>query len=328
MTTKLRLEIHRITLQKQKKIEGEKYAKLDNRNFSELIDFFGDDRKTALSLLWAKFVEEFEDKFRINLDGDKAVTATDTCKHDVSTELGTIDGEVYGGPTNREQSIYKQGNATKKVNIVAADDVISSKFYIKLWLPYKYSTGVLMIQSYTTSNISDLIRDQFRIFVNKYGFKLEITSYYPNSFLEDLKQRSKVVSVTYVKDNISESKLKLINPFFTEFEGIKVKIEISGFKTSVNEFWSRFKNNGEPLGTDIDALDVKKSDVNVVAKYVDDEGRSTTMTIDEKRVRNFAYYILPEGIMLSGKNTYDFEKIKSHTNGILNNIKKEIESLW
>ncbi|MBP5424144.1 MAG: hypothetical protein J6Y78_17050 [Paludibacteraceae bacterium] len=322
MTTKLRLELHRITL--QKKIEGERYPKLEKRNFSEFINLFDSDRKTALSLLWTKFVEEFENKFRISLEGDKAVTASENCEHCVSTENSSIDGELYGGPTNREQSIYKQGNASKTINKVDTDDVVSSKFYIKLWLPYDYSTGVLMIQSYTTSNISDLIRDQFAKFVQKYGYKLTITSYYPKSFMEERNKRSNVVAVSYVKDKLSKGKLKLIHPLFAEFDDLKIKIEISGFKTSVSDFRKRFKNNGEPLGIDINELGLRKEDVTVVAKYVDDEGRSTTMNIDENRVRNFAYYILPEEILQSGKNTYVFDEIKKHTDSILREIKQEI----
>lgn len=322
MATKLRLELHRITL--QKKIEGERYPKLENRDFSEFINKFDSDRKTALSLLWTKFVEEFENKFSISLEGDKAVTASENCEHCVSTENSSIDGEVYGGPTNREQSIYKQGNASKTINTVAADDVVSSKFYIKLWLPYDYSTGVLMIQSYTTSNISDLIRDQFAKFAQKYGFKLTITSYYPKSFMEERNKRSNVVAVSYVKDNLTRGKLKLIHPLFAEFDDLKIKIEISGFKTSVSDFRRLFKNNGEPLGTDINELGLRKEDVTVVAKYVDDEGRSTTMNIDEKRVRNFAYYNLPDEILQSGKNTYVFDEIKKHTDSILRSIKQEI----
>lgn len=322
MATKLRLELHRITL--QKKIEGERYPKLETRNFSEFINLFDSDRKTALSLLWTRFVEEFENKFSISLEGDKAVTASENCEHCVSTENSSIDGELYGGPTNREQSIYKQGNASKTINKVDTDDVVSSKLYIKLWLPYDYSTGVLMIQSYTTSNISDLIRDQFAKFVQKYGYKLTITSYYPKSFMEERNKRSNVVAVSYVKDKLSKGKLKLIHPLFAEFDDLKIKIEISGFKTSVSDFRKRFKNNGEPLGIDINELGLRKEDVTVVAKYVDDEGRSTTMNIDENRVRNFAYYILPEEILQSGKNTYVFDEIKKHTDSILRNIKQEI----
>lgn len=324
MATKLRLEIHRITL--QKKVEGKKGAVYQNCNFSELIDQFDKaDKHKALSLLWTKFVEQFDDKFCINTEGDKAVTATDNCNHTVASKKNTINGEVYGGPTNREQSIYKQTDAKKSRSQVDADDVVSSRFYIKLWLPYNYSSGVLMIQSYSTSNISDLVKVHFTRFVQKYGFKLIVTSYYPKSFMEERNKQSEVVSVTYVKDNLSEDKRRLINPLFAEFKDLKIRIEVSGFRKSVGEFWNVFKKDGRTLGTDIEPLEIKKDDnLTVVARYEDEEGRVTTMNVDNERLRNFSYYMLPEEIMVTGKNTYDFNSISKHTDSILETVKEEI----
>lgn len=324
MATKLRLEIHRITL--QKKVEGKKSAVYQNCNFFELIDQFDkDDKQKALSSLWTKFVEQFDDKFCINTEGDKAVTATNNCNHTVASEKNTINGEVYGGPTNREQSIYKQTDAKKSRSHVDADDVVSSRFYIKLWLPYNYSSGALMIQSYSTANISDLVKVHFAKFVQKYGFKLMVTSYYPKSFMEERNKQSNVISVTYVKDNISEDKRRLINPIFAEFKDLKIRIEVTGFKKSVSEFWDVFKKDGRTLGTNIDPLEIKMDDnLTVVARYEDEEGRVTTMNIDNERLRNFSYYMLPVEIMVTGKNTYDFNKISKHTDFILETIKKEI----
>ena len=88
-----------------------------------LIDLFDKkDKQEALALLWTKFVEQFGDKFEVNTDGDKAVTATKSCQHTVSPLKNVINGEVYGGPTNREQSIFKLKNAKKSTNTVSADD--------------------------------------------------------------------------------------------------------------------------------------------------------------------------------------------------------------
>ena len=79
------------------------------------------------------------------------------------------------------------------------------------------------------------------------------------------------------------------------------------------------------MKTDIDALELKAKDDNkVVAVYEDEEGHKTKMSIDQQRLRNFAYYVLPEEIMIVGKNTYDFEKISKHTDSILETMQKEI----
>ena len=176
MATKLRLEIHRNTLQRQ--VVKDKGTIWENCKFSELVDIFDKkDKQKALAKLWIKFVEQFDDKFSVNTDGDKAITVTAICQHTVSPLKNVINGEVYGGPTNREQSIYKQKDAKKSINKVATDDVVSSNFYIKMWLPYDYTSGVLMIQSYTTSNISELVKIHFTKFVQKCQFRLVSTSF-------------------------------------------------------------------------------------------------------------------------------------------------------
>ena len=89
---------------------------------------------------------------------------------------------MSGGPTNREQSIFKRKNAKNKTGNVSDDDVVSSDFYIKLWLPYDYESGVLMIQSYSNANVSDLVRTHFRKYIQTRGFRVIISSYFPKSF--------------------------------------------------------------------------------------------------------------------------------------------------
>lgn len=324
MATKLRLEIYRITL--QKKVKGKKGESWENCNFSELLNQFDKDKTKAFPALWVKFVEYFQDEYRLNKEGDRAITATDECQHTIDSDKNIINGEVNGGPTNREQRIYKRKNSKKSTGKVDDDDVVTSNFFVKLWLPVDHQSGALMIQSYTTSNISELVRLHFTKFVQSKGFKLIPTSYYPKSFMEERNKRSNVISVSYVQDKLSKDSRRLINPLFAEFEDLKIKIVVTGFRKSVSEFWDGFTKSGKALNTDIDALDLKADDDNkVVAIYEDEEGHTTTMNYDKQRLRNFAYYVLPEEVMIAGKNTYDFAKVSKHTNSILSTIQKEIK---
>jgi len=322
MATKLRLEIHRITL--QKKVKGKRGEIWENCNFSEFLNQFDKDKAKAFAELWTNFVESFQSEYQLNKDGDRAITATDEGLHTFDTNKNIINGEVNGGPTNREQRIYKRKNSKKSTGKVDDDDVVTSNFFIKLWLPVDYTTGALMIQSYTNSNISELVRLYFTKFVQGKGFKLIPTSYYPKSFMDERNKHSNVISVSYVQDKLSKDSRKLINPLFADFEDLKVKIVVTGFKKSVKDFWDGFTKSGKALNTDIDALDLKADDDNkVVAIYEDEEGHTTTMNYDQQRLRNFAYYVLPEEVMIAGKNTYDFTKIAKHTNSILETIQKE-----
>lgn len=323
MQKKLRLEIHRITL--FKKIGGKRGNDWDKSNFSEFLNQFDKDKTKAFPLFWTKFVEYFQNEFQLNKEGDRAITVTKECRHNFDSQKNLINGEINGGPTNREQLIYKRRNSKNSTGKVADDDVVTSTFFVKFWLPVDYCAGALMIQSYANSTISDLVRYHFAKFVQSKGFKLISNPYFPKEFIEERNKHSKVVSVTYLKDKLSKDCRKLINPLFADFENLKVKIVVTGFRKSVSGFWEDFFKKGKALNTDIDVLELRAEDENnVVAKYEDEEGHTTTMNIDQERLRNFAYYILPKEIMLAGKNTYDYTKISDHTDYILDIMKKEI----
>lgn len=327
MATKLRLEVHRITLEKlfrDKKGGRDHYEKC---HYSEILKTFDKkDKAKAFGKFWDAFILYFNDEFKTNTDGDKAITTTKDSKLSVASERNIINGEISGGPTNREQSIFKRRNAKYKTGKVYDDDVVSSSFFIKMWMPYDYESGVLMIQSYSNANVSDLIRDHFRKFIQSKGYKVTVTSYLPKTIEDRRTMTSNVVSVTYVKDKLSEGKRKLLNPLFAEYEDLKVKIVISGFSTPVADFMKKFKKDGRVLTTDIDALEMKKDEEqNVLTTYQDESGRRSVFKIDESRLRDFSYIYLPEEINLAGKNTYDFNEIVMHTDGILETIKEEMK---
>lgn len=325
MSATLRLEVHRITLETKVRGERGKRDHYDQCNFDVLLSEFDKDKAIALAKFWTKFVEYFQGEFLTNTSLDKAITITNKELHTVASERNTINGEVSGGPTNREQIIFKRKDAQSKVGNVADDDVVSSRFYIKLWLPCDYTSGILMIQSYSNSNVSDLIKDHLKKFIQNKQYRVQISSYFPKSLEEKRSKHSEIVSVTYVKDKISKDKRKLLNPMFAEFEDLSVKIVVSGFKKPVKDFWKNFKKDGRALSTDIDALDIKQDeDINVLAKYKDANGRSSTFKFDEERLRDFSYIYLPEEIKIEGKNMYDFNKLSEHTDSILESIKEDI----
>lgn len=325
MSTTLRLEVHRITLERKQRGERGKREHYEKCRFDTLLSAFDQDKAIAFAKFWTEFVAYFQGEFLTNTSSDKAITVTNKEKFGVASEHNVINGEVSGGPTNREQLIFKRKNAKNKVGNVADDDVVSSRFFIKLWLPYDYESGVLMIQSYSNANVSDLIKDHLRKYIQKKQYRVQITSYFPKSLEDKRTKHSDIVSVTFVKDKISKGKRKLLNPMFAEYDDLTVKIVISGFKKPVKDFWQNFKKNGHALNTDIDALDIRQDeDLNVLAKYKDADGRSSTFKIDEERLRNFSYIYLPEEISIEGKNTYDFDRIIEHTDYILDTIKHDI----
>ena len=326
MSTQLRLEIHRITLQKLVYDSKRKRSEYVNQNFSELLGVFGKTTKVSLPVFWGKFIDFFKNQFVTNTDGDKAITATKNSKKSFSPLKNTINGEIDGGPTNREQSIYKRKNAIKSTGKVLDDDVVASNHFVKLWLPTDYCSGVLMIQSYSNANISDLVRRYFTKFVQGYKFRLIVSPCFPKEYEEKRRQESTISSVTYIKDHLSKDKGKLLNPLFADVDNLKIKIVISGFKKPVGEFWKFFKKDSPALHTNIDQLEIKADeDIAVIAQYTDENGRGSQIGIDKNKFRDFAYIYLNDYVKTPGKNTYDFNKIIEYTDGILEDVKKDIK---
>lgn len=325
MSTQLRLEIHRITLQKQVYDNKRKRSEYINMNFSDLLGNFGKTTAAALPTLWGEFIDYFKNQFVTNTDGDKAITATKNSNKSFSDIKNTINGEIDGGPTNREQSIYKRKNARTSTGKVLHDDVVASNHYVKLWLPTDYYSGVLMIQSYSNANISDLVRRYFVKFIQGYKYRLLVSPYFPKVFEEKRRQDSTICSVTYIKDHLSKDKGKLINPLFADVDNLKIKIVITGFKKPVSDFWKHFKKDEPSIHTNIDQLEIKSDeDIEVFAQYADENGRGSKVGIDKERLRDFSYIYLNDHIKIDGKNTYDFDRITEHTDGILEEVKKEI----
>lgn len=328
MSTQLRLEIHRITLQKLVYDSKRRRSEYVNQNFGELLNIFGKTTKVSLPVFWGKFIDFFKNQFVTNTDGDKAITATKNSKKSFSPLKNTINGEIDGGPTNREQSIYKRKNAIKSTGKVLDDDVVTSNHFVKLWLPADYCSGVLMIQSYSNANISDLVRRYFAKFVQGFKYRLLLSPCFPKEYEEKRRHESTISSVTYIKDHLSKDKGKLLNPLFADVDNLKIKIVISGFKKPVSDFWRFFKKDTPVLHTNIDQLEIKSDeDIEVIAQYADENGRGSQIGIDKNKFRDFTYIYLNDYVKIPGKNTYDFDKITEYTDGILEDVKKDIKYL-
>lgn len=261
----------------------------------------------------------------MNADGNKAITSASNNKYKFGTVSNVIDGEILGGTTGIEQEVFKRKNAKDKTGDVNTTDVATLPFYFKIWTPFDYNTGVLMIQSYSTQTMTLLIKSNLSRYIQKYNYNLIFTSYIPDEVIEKYKKRSNVYKVAYVKDKLTKGKRKLINPIFAEYDNLKIKIEISGFKKSIEEFWDAFTKSDKTIGSNLEDFDIKEEeDYEVIAYYKDDNGHKSNTSI-AKDLKFQPTIFLPDTIKVKDKQYYDFEKIKNHTESILKTIKEKIK---
>ncbi len=319
MASNLKLEIFRISLKKR----GGKNT--DLKNFKELFELLDIDKKESYRKFVEDFINHFESQFKMNADGNKGISTSSSSRFTPNSAKNIINGEVYGGPSDIDSPIYDKGNANNSIATVNEGNIISPSYFFKLWTPYDHTTGVLMVQSYPNGTITALLKTQLSNFIKQYGYSLIMTPYIPNDVLEKYKSESEIVKVTYVKEKLTQGKRKLLNPIFTDFENLKVKITVSGFNTPVQDFAERFFGADKTIGSNLEDFDIKEEDdYAVVTTYKDKLGHKATTRIK----RNFDLkptVFLPNEIKEDGKNRYDFDRIVVHTNDVLVNIQKEIK---
>jgi hypothetical protein len=319
MATNLKLEVFRISLKKKNA------SKLALYNFKELFDCIDKDKKKAYEGFVQGFINYFNNEFKMNRDENKGISASSDNQYQMAFESNVINGEVYGGPTDMEQTIYKRKDAKKKTGNLSHDDIVTVPFFFKVWTPYDHNTGVLMVQSYSNETITVLVKQHLTKYIQDFGYSLIITPHISKAMAEKYEEQSNVYKVTYVKETISKDKRKLLNPLFTDFDHLKIKIEVTGFKKSVKDFKSKFFNGeNKTLGSNLEDFDIREQDdYEVIAHYKDEQGHESHTSHAKNLISNPTIF-LPETLKQKDKHYYDFAKIVTHSNGILNDIKKEI----
>lgn len=320
MAYNLKLSIFRISLKKK----GD-----SNNNLIPFNEFFKEsypnlNKKKAYKSFIDEYVNSFGSKFRLNLDGTKGISAVDTNEFTIKSKSNIINGAIIGGQTGILQELFKQNNSEKPTGNLDTDDVATLSYFIKLWTPYDHDSGILMVQSYSNLTVTDLIKGHLGTFFNKRNFSLIFTNYIPNSVKEHYKKNSNVYKVAFVKDSISKGKRKLINPLFAEFDNLQVRIEVSGFKKDVTDFWDKFGASDRLINSNLEDFDIKEDvDFETVAYYKDEKGRKSNTSI--KRDLDIKPTIfLNDELKKAGTDLFDYLKIKEHTDFILDEIKNEI----
>lgn len=317
MASNLKLEVFRISLKKKHTSDKDLCC------FKDLFDVINTKKEKAYKQFIQDFIKYFDGEFRLNADKNKGISSSNARSHKFNVPNNVINGEVYGGPTDMEQTIYKRNNAKQQTGTLKTDDITTLPFFYKLWTPYDYTTGVLMVQSYSNETITKLLQHHLQKFIQQYGYSLIFTPHIPREVLDRYRESASVYKVTYVKDGLTKGKRKLINPIFAEFEDLKIRIEVSGFRKSINDFWDEFNAN-LPISSNLEDFDIReKDDYTVVASYVDREGHKASTSVKRDFEVNPTIF-LPDDLKKENSNLFDFDKIVTHSDELLEDIKKDM----
>jgi hypothetical protein len=323
MAHKLKLDIYCFSI----KMRGVREAE-----YVELGDFFREKfiHETENPLVLEKekyyqrfiqeFVNSFHNEFVLNKDETKGI-ATDFIKLNPSRNI--VDGMINGGLTGIDQNVYDRKKPEKSEDTIEKDKITALPYYFKLWTPFDSTVGVLMIQSYTDMGVNTLVIDQLKKFFSEKDYTLEKYKHVPREYKENFKRNSKIFKVTFIKLGLSNKARKSLNPVFAEHEGLKVKLEFTGFNESPENFWKKFKGE-KIINTDLTALEmVEDDDFETIASYKDEYGFQSSAKIS-KNLDILPTYFLSDILKVEGKDYPDYEKVRKHTNEILETVKIEI----
>jgi hypothetical protein len=321
MAYNLKLEVFQISLKKKGGSNS------DLKNYSEFFKdaYYEKDKVTAYKEFIKDYISSFNKQFELNKDKTKGISVPKTHEFVSRSEKNIIDGAVIGGQTGIPQDLFKQNNAVAPTGNVAFDDVTTLPYYIKIWTPLDHNTGILMVQSYSNLSVTDLVKMHLSKFFKNFSYSLVITPFVPKSIIEHFKKESNVYKVAFVKESLRKDKRKLLNPLFTEFDDLNIRIEVSGFKKTVNDFWEELMKDGKIIKANLEDFDIKENDdFKTIAYYVDSEGHRSNTSI-ERNLKIKPTIFLDNKLKKSKSEYFDFTKIKNHTDSILEEIKKELK---
>lgn len=129
--------------------------------------------------------------------------------------------------------------------------------------------------------------------------------------------------MTLFKNRLSEDARSSLNKLFTDFEVLKIQIEVTGFKVDIDEFWNNV-NKDDAINADLSDFEMVNDNYDVIATYKDPEGRQSQAKLS-RNLDILPTIILDNNLKEDGKENPNYEKIRQHTNTILQQVKIEIE---
>jgi hypothetical protein len=266
------------------------------------------------------FIDSFHKEFVLNKEETKGI-ATDFLKPYPSNNI--IDGLINGGLTGIDQNVFDRKKPEESEDKIAKNKIAALPYYFKIWTPFDGTVGVIMVQSYTDMGVNTLMLEQLKKYFAEKNFSIDRYKHVPEEYRENFKKKSKIYKVSLIKQGLSGKARESLNPVFTEKENLKVRIDITGFEETPEKFWQMFRKK-KIINSDLTALEmVEDEDFETVATYKDEFGHQSSAKVS-KELDILPTYFLNDSLKQDGSEYPDYDKIRKHTNSILETVKEEI----
>jgi hypothetical protein len=144
------------------------------------------------------YVESFNGKFLASAGVSKAINLA-TSSVQWNNGKRTISGFVEGGNTGVTGDVKESDNASVTLFSFKPGQVSAEPFYFLLWMPKDYDKGILLVQGYTNSSVSDVFKQTLLEFFRLQcpSYVLRTGTYVDKASIDRFMDEAKINSVTF-----------------------------------------------------------------------------------------------------------------------------------
>lgn len=277
------------------------------------------DRSNYLPTLFQSLVAFFDQRFKTNDEGTKAVSITTDPTPSYNSIGYVINGLFKGGDTGIVKTVYSQQDAAQPGIRISNTDVPSNNFFYKIWMPYDGEDGVLMIQSYTDMGCTATFREQLEQFFISIGYRPKWNTMIPSGFIDQYLDNSfiKNIKVIYATEQRRE------NGVFATLANVKREGWLKNLRIPFNQLFGLDDYKERLQEKIMEYIDYDQYHDMVKVFYVDADGKKASASL------NNLENILPNIILPNTLKDVDTEEpllseISIYTDGILEQIKVQI----
>lgn len=289
----------------------------------------------------ADFVQIFHDyvafldgEFHINTKTNLAFTIP-ISDLQIASEQRTISGVVKGGRSGSSKNVSLKDQANDEPEfIITTQHVDHQSFAFKFFIPEDSPTGVLLVSSFTTFSVADLMVSHLKhFFSDEYKLIINVERFAPREFLDELRRESKVEMIKLKRYNIPSDEADSLFGLGFVASDLRAELRITGLKKHTSQVADGIRkmrsldtgNQDAFLTTPfLDALGFKKNEREIDVTY-DRGGRKVTA----KSTNNFQ--INPHFYVPSDEIEYDedlklpiLESVQDYMTDLLETIKVDL----
>jgi hypothetical protein len=294
----------------------------DSTLFGDFVKSFDPnaDEYNYMKVLFAKVLKFFDNKFLLGTEGNKAVSITSQDKVEFGSRECTIWGIFKGGETDMERKVYRQRDALNDIKLIEKDDVPSIDYFYKLWIPYDWDDGILMIQSYTNMGCVASFKEQMENLFISLQYRPMWNRLIPKGFV-DRYLKSSVINEIKVQYEPQQTNAQGV---FASMSQVRKETTLSRLSIKMKDLF-QMDNYESELRGQIENVVEKYNPITdkVIVFYRDEAGKEAHASLDNLEGA-MPTISLPDSLKNKDTQMADADAMNIYTKELLDEIKTQI----